>query len=270
MTSIPLISEYMAYLTNEVAFGQFCITNLICGFIMMLFFAFFSMPYGKNYTRGKAWLKIEVNDRLAYLLANIPGPIIYIMLKVLWPRGQLFEISSILYISYYIHRAIIYPFFRHKQSKPWPLESLLYFAITNFLEGSIAARIQVFETKNFPIILQLPCALAFIALAIVTGYYDYYICSLRTHNDSGYRIPTGTLFKYVSGPNYLTELLMWCVYMLFVSFNMQGCAFGMWLLVNITGRAEATHAWYQSFFKSKYPQDRTAYIPFVKNSRWFL
>ncbi|EAX97794.1 3-oxo-5-alpha-steroid 4-dehydrogenase family protein [Trichomonas vaginalis G3] len=270
MSDIPLLTDYMLYLTNQTLFGQFCVANLIIAGIMMIYFAFFSMPYGKNYTRGRAYLKVEVKDRIAFLLANIPGPIIYILLTVSWPRGEIFQIPSLLYIGFYIHRAIIYPFFRRPQSKPWPLESLIYFSVSNFIEGSILARIHVFETKPYPIIVQILFAIVFIALAVVTAYYDYQICQLRTHGDSGYRIPQGTLFKYISGPNYLFELLTWTFYMLFVSFNLEGVSFGLWLLVNITGRAEASHSWYNSFFKTKYPQDRTAYIPFVKNSRWFL
>ena len=270
LDSVPFLPELAHLLMNDNSFGSFTQINLVGSIIMMLFVAFYAIPYGKNYQKGKAYLKLEIPDRPAIIIVNICGPIIYILLKLYWPNATLFDIESLLYIAHYIHRGLVYPFFRSTSSKPWPLESFLYFLITNVCESILLARTQTFSGVNRPIYVKILLAILFIAAAVVAAIHDYKICALRTTGNTGYKIPSGLLFKWVSGPNYLFEIIQWAVYCFFLGGSLSTISFGLWLLVNISGRAEATHAWYTTFFKTKYPKDRTAYIPFVKNSRWFL
>ena len=270
MINLPFIQELAFSLIDDRMYGNFTTANLMFSFLFMVFVAFYSIPYGKNYQRGRSFLKIEIPDRPAFILANIFGPLLFILLKLTWPNGNLLNIESFLYIAHYIHRALIYPFFRSKYSKPWPLESFLYYTITNICEGIIVARAQTFMGINRNIMIQILLALLVIVCAVLAAIHDYRICSLRSSTDTGYKIPQGLCFKWVSGPNYSFEILEWAFYCCFLGANSSMVAFGMWHLVNLTGRAEATHRWYQSFFKSKLPQDRTPYIPFIKDSKFFL
>ncbi len=80
--------------------------------------------------------------------------------------------------------------------------------------------------------------------------------------DKVYRIPRGGLFKYVSNPSYLTELL---------SFT--GFAIATWSLgavfvllvsaANLIPRAFQIHRWYHEKFGAEYPQDRKVLIPYL-------
>ncbi len=77
----------------------------------------------------------------------------------------------------------------------------------------------------------------------ITGYLihvhaDQILNSLRNSKNSGYEIPFGGLFRWISCPNYLGEILEWL------------------------GWAIAHHRWYKSTFK-KYPHKRRALIPFL-------
>lgn len=77
-----------------------------------------------------------------------------------------------------------------------------------------------------------------------------------------YRIPQGGLFRYVSNPSYLTEIL---------SFT--GFAIATWSLgavfvllvsaANLIPRAFQIHRWYQEKFPEDYPKDRKVLIPFI-------
>lgn len=80
--------------------------------------------------------------------------------------------------------------------------------------------------------------------------------------DKVYRIPQGGLFKYVSNPSYLTEL---------ISFT--GFAIATWSLgavfvllvsaANLIPRAFQVHKWYVEKFGDEYPRDRKVLIPFI-------
>ena len=98
-------------------------------------------------------------------------------------------------------------------------------------------------------------------------YSDAIIRNLRSkeeieRGDKIYRIPKGGLFKYVSNPSYLTELL---------SFT--GFAIATWSLgavfvlavsaANLIPRAFQVHKWYKEKFGDEYPQDRKVLIPFI-------
>ncbi|CAA0079061.1 Uncharacterised protein [BD1-7 clade bacterium] len=80
--------------------------------------------------------------------------------------------------------------------------------------------------------------------------------------DKVYRIPQGGLFRFVTNPSYLTELM---------SFT--GFAIATWSLgavfvllvsaANLIPRAFQIHKWYKEKFGDEYPQNRKVLIPFI-------
>ncbi len=99
-------------------------------------------------------------------------------------------------------------------------------------------------------------------------YSDNIIRNLRSkeevqRGEKVYRIPKGGLFKYVTNPSYLTEL---------ISFT--GFAIATWsvgavfvLLVsaaNLIPRAFQVHKWYKEKFGDEYPKERKVLIPFIR------
>jgi hypothetical protein len=238
---------------------------------MMAFVTFKPIPYGKTYTRGSSLLHTELPDRLSVILINLPILIIFVYAQLYFPNGDLFSTPSLLYIGHYVHRSLIYPFFRSTQSKPWPLESFLYFFFINTCLGTIAARGLIFGGIRLPLFIQLPLSIGFVVCAVGAGIHDYKLCLLRKSGDTGYQVPQGLLFKWVSGPNYLLELLQWIFFIWFLPIGFLMMVFGMWLLVNISGRAEWNHdAYTKRLFRNKYPEDRCPYVPFVEKSRWLI
>ena len=271
VVEIPVLADFLQLCRSGDFFDKFMQLALITSIAMLVFITFKAIPYGKNYTRGTSLLRCEVRDRLAVILANLPGPVIFLYAQLYYPNGDVLSVPSLVYLAHYAHRVLVYPWFRSRQSKPWPLESVIYFAVTNFIVGITFARALIFGGTKHPIWLQLILAGACVCFAICAGIHDYKLCSLRTAGDSGYQIPQGLLFKWVSGPNYLMELLEWTVYLFYLPFGFYMAVTGIWLLVNITGRAEANHdAYTKRLFKSRYPEDRCPYVPFIKNSRYVI
>merc|ERR1712083_831839 len=101
-----------------------------------------------------------------------------------------------------------------------------------------------------------------------TGLYinmdsDRILRELRKPGEVGYKIPTGGMFDYVSGANFLGEILEWCGYALAVGGALPGAMFAICTACNIGPRAIAHHKWYLKKFADDYPRDRKALIPFL-------
>jgi steroid 5-alpha reductase family enzyme len=101
----------------------------------------------------------------------------------------------------------------------------------------------------------------FVAGFIVNRWADLALRSLRKPGETGYRIPYGGLFRHVSCPNYLGEVVEWCGWAL-ATWSLPGLAFAVWTFANLAPRARAHHAWYHSNFED-YPAERKALIPWI-------
>ncbi len=84
---------------------------------------------------------------------------------------------------------------------------------------------------------------------------------LRAPGETGYKIPHGGLFEYISCPNYFGEILEWAGWAI-LTWSLAGFVFALWTVANLAPRARSHHKWYQEKF-SDYPPERKALIPFV-------
>ncbi|MBT4068686.1 MAG: DUF1295 domain-containing protein, partial [Candidatus Marinimicrobia bacterium] len=88
---------------------------------------------------------------------------------------------------------------------------------------------------------------------------DNMLFNLRADGATDYKIPQNGLFKWVSCPNYLGELLEWWGWAL-ATWSLAGLSFALWGMANLIPRARANHIWYKEKFFN-YPKDRKALIP---------
>jgi protein-S-isoprenylcysteine O-methyltransferase Ste14 len=82
---------------------------------------------------------------------------------------------------------------------------------------------------------------------------------LKKANPDDYSIPRGGLFRWVSCPNYLGEIVEWLGWAL-LTWSPAGLAFAAWTMANLVPRARAHHRWYRERF-SDYPTKRKALVP---------
>ena len=84
---------------------------------------------------------------------------------------------------------------------------------------------------------------------------------LRQPGETGYKIPRGGTYRWVSCPNYLGEMLQWLGWAI-ASWSLAGAAFAVFTLANLLPRAIAVHRWYKDEFPD-YPPARRAVIPYL-------
>ncbi len=99
----------------------------------------------------------------------------------------------------------------------------------------------------------------FVAGFVINRGADAALRRLRQPGDGGYRVPRGGLYRWISCPNYLGEILVWCGWAL-ATWSLPGLAFALFTAANLAPRARAHHRWYREHFPD-YPAERKALVP---------
>jgi hypothetical protein len=170
-----------------------------------------------------------------------------------------------LYTLHYIHRSFIYPLRINTKGKKMPLIIALSAMLFNSVNTS-SIGYYLSKLSDYPIGYLLQWNFLIGIILFVAGFYINYksddiLIHLRKPNETGYKIPHGFLYKYVSCPNLLGEMLEWFGFMLMV-WNLAGVSFFLWTVSNLLPRALHHHQWYLKKFPD-YPKDRKAVFPFV-------
>ncbi|XP_072608787.1 3-oxo-5-alpha-steroid 4-dehydrogenase 1 isoform X2 [Vulpes vulpes] len=96
---------------------------------------------------------------------------------------------------------------------------------------------------------------------LINIHSDHILRNLRKPGETGYKIPRGGLFEYVTAANYFGEVVEWCGYGL-ASWSIQGGAFALFTFCILLTRAQQHHRWYLEKFED-YPKFRKIIIPFL-------
>ena len=104
-------------------------------------------------------------------------------------------------------------------------------------------------------------AAVFVAGSRINLQSDSILRKLRAPGQNGYAIPFGGLYRWVSSPNYLGEIIQWAGWAL-ATWSTAGLAFLALTIANLAPRARSNQRWYRSEFPD-YPPDRRALIPYL-------
>jgi 3-oxo-5-alpha-steroid 4-dehydrogenase 1 len=222
-------------------------------------------PYGRHMAPGQqgtwpalpAWLLFESPQWFSFALtfwltARDPSPVA-ITLFALWQ-------------AHYIHRAILYPLRMRDRHKGFPVSGVVFGfafnAVNGFINGYAVSHAPHLMSTNW---FGDPRFIGGLVIAL-TGWWinfqaDTILINLRADGSTGYKIPYGGMFRYVSSANYTGEILLWCGWAL-MSFTLAGFTFAIFTISNLLPRALSHHRWYVATFPD-YPKDRKALIPGV-------
>ena len=167
---------------------------------------------------------------------------------------------------HYINRSIIFPLRTRTTDKQIPLvivASAIFFNFMNgFLNGTFLGNFASNYTDDYFISTRFIIGLlVFVIGAFINNQSDNILINLRKPGETGYKIPQGGLFRFVSCPNMLGEMIEWLGFAIMVG-SLPAWSFVLWTAVNLIPRTLDHHKWYLQKF-SDYPQQRKAVIPFV-------
>ena len=175
-------------------------------------------------------------------------------------------VISGLWIVHYFQRVFIFPFRIKTKGKMMPVLVMLMAIFFNMINGYINGYYLGNITNKYTIswlydprfIIGI---LLFITGMIINKQSDHLLRNLRNTGVTTYKIPFGGLYKYISSPNYLGEIIEWTGFAL-LCWNLPALAFCIWTYANLLPRSISHHKWYLSHFK-EYPKDRKVLIPFI-------
>lgn len=224
---------------------------------------FVTAPYGRYGRRG--WGP-TVPARVGWLVMESPAPLVFLAVFAAGPhRGDLVPLAFLaLWQAHYLYRAFGYPFVMRSRAR-LPVTVMAMAIAFNVLNAWINAR-WVSELGSYPAgWLVDPRFLAGVVLfgagLAVNISADRTLRGLRRPGESGYRIPRGGAYRWVSCPNYLGEIVEWFGWAL-ATWSMPGLAFAVYTAANLAPRALDHHEWYRERFPD-YPPQRRALVPFV-------
>jgi len=226
---------------------------------------FVSAPYGKQFRQG--WGP-ALPPRLAWMIMEQPAfwlPLLFFLLGGHGP-GPVRPVFLLLWELHYAQRTFLYPLLLPARGKPFPVLLVALGFLFNALNGYAMGYALFGSGASYaPAWLLSGRFLAGTALFLLgfaaNLHADATLRRLKARGGGAYGIPRGGLFRFVSCPNYLGEIVEWCGFAV-LTWSAPGLAFAFFTFCNLAPRALASHRWYRGHFPD-YPPSRKAFLPFV-------
>ncbi len=265
--NLPPITGYPTYDTIAWISYAFVLSTVLGAFVM-------DTPYGRF---GSVKWGIRLNPKWGWFLMELPATLAFF--PIFFLGKNCFEtVPLILCFIWFVHygnRGFLFPLSMrvHPDAKKTfnilvVSIGMLVTAIHGYLNARYFSEISTQYTIDW---LSDP---RFI-IGIIIYYYgfinnlrsDQILRNLRPKDgeeiaaEDRYKIPYGGWFKYVSCPQYLSELIAWTGFAIF-TWSPGGIFILGISAANLIPRAFQTHKWYKEKFPD-YPKERKALIPFL-------
>lgn len=227
---------------------------------ILLFFT--PAPYGRHIRHGWGF---TVSNKLGWVIMEAPAPVVMAVCFILGDfTNAVGIVFLVLWEAHYLHRAFIYPFGLRGRDKRLPLVIVAFGFIFNLMNGYLNGRYLFTFSGGYDVAWLVDPRFVLGTALFIIGYVvnrraDYILRGLRRPGESGYRVSQDRLYRWVSSPNYLGEIIIWTGWAL-ATWSLPALAFAVWTVANLVPRAKAHHAWYRHAFPD-YPPERKALLP---------
>ncbi len=235
----------------------------ITGAVTFLVLLFVSAPYGRHSRKG--WGPTLPN-RWGWFLMEFPALLVFswFFLSRQDPIPRVTWIFFAAYAGHYLYRSLIYPWRTRTRTKRMPVVVALMAVFFNLVNGyfnghyfAVFAGEYTLEWLTDPRFLS--GGILFAGGVFLNQWSDQKLLRLRSEKHEGYRIPHGGMFRFVSCPNFLGELIEWTGFAV-MTWSPAAAVFALWTFFNLVPRAWDHHRWYRNTFPD-YPPERKAIIP---------
>ena len=228
---------------------------LLCAVVVFPVLFFIVAPYGRHARPG--WGP-TMPAKLAWLVMEAVS---FFLFVVLWaPRWgtPLVGALGLLWVLHYGQRTFVFSLLMRDENKRKPLLTVVMAMVFNTL-NAVGNAVGLVE-RPLDLFFALGVALFFVGMGI-NLHADHVLRGLRRPGETGYSVPHGGLYRWVSSPNYLGEMLEWVGFAI-AAQTLAGWAFVAFTIANLAPRALSNHRWYLAKFPD-YPAARRALIPLV-------
>lgn len=236
---------------------------LAFGAISLPLLFFVTAPYGRHLRKG--WGP-TMPAKLGWIIMEAPSPIGFAIVFFMYrPEGIVPWVLFGLWELHYVYRTFIFPLRMRGSGKRKPVLTAVFAFLFNCANGPMNAYgVTVLGAHLTSDWLGNPLFIAGVVVYFVgwsiNHHADAVLRNLRKPGESGYKIPYGGFYRFISCPNYFGEIVEWIGFALAASTS-AAWAFAFFTAANLVPRAVAHHRWYREEFED-YPR-RKAVIPFV-------
>jgi 3-oxo-5-alpha-steroid 4-dehydrogenase 1 len=225
------------------------------GVFPLLFFV--TAPYGRHFRPG--WGP-ALGSKIGWIAMEWPSVFVFALVWMANPRFDtpMVRVLGLLWVIHYLQRTFLFSLLRKDSEKRQSVLTVAMGMAFNAINatGNAAG----LTDRPFDGLFFLGVALFIVGL-LVNVHSDHVLRALRAPGESGYKVPFGGAFTYVSAPNYLAEIVEWLGFAL-AAQTLAAWAFAAFTFANLAPRALANHRWYREKFP-EYPARRRALIPFL-------
>ena len=252
---------------DKSTFDIICYAWILLALAVHIIMFYITAPFGRH-TSDK-WGK-TIDNKTGCVLMELPSLLImtgflffgsYSLQSFAW-------ILFAVWILHYFNRTFIYPFRIKATPKKMPVfivVNAIFFNLVNAgLNGYYLAELAPVEKYNTAWLQQpsfIVGASLFVCGMLINLKSDSILINLRKPGETGYKIPNGFLFRYVSSPNLFGEIIEWTGFAV-MAWNLPALSFMIWTFANLVPRAKNHHDWYHKNFKD-YPSERKIVFPFL-------
>lgn len=222
---------------------------------------FVTAPYGRHSKN----IGTMVPNKLAWILMESPALFLFMYFFITGTAEKTIVhwIFFALFSMHYINRTYIWPLKIRSKGKKMPL--LIVFSafgfnlMNGFINGYFLGNFAFYDINwmwSIPFIIGVSL---FIFGFIINVRSDNRLIGMRKEGETGYKIPVGGFFEYVSSPNIFGEIIEWLGWGI-MTWSLPTLSFTIWTFANLLPRALDHHKWYKANFED-YPKDRKAVFP---------
>ena len=209
-----------------------------------------------------------IGNSLGWVIMESPAIWCFSLVFLMGVHHQAFAAWCLwgLWLFHYLNRGVVYPLRLRTKGKTIPVLIVLFAFGFQLINGTLnGLSLGLYGHKYTVMWLTQPCFLVggilFFTGWAVTTASDEILLNLRNPGQTDYSIPYGGLFRWVSCPNFLGEIIQWTGWAI-MCWNLAALSFAVWTVANLVPRALAHHRWYRQHFAG-YPQNRKAVFPWV-------
>jgi len=242
---------------NGIIIGWFLLT-----IVTLLILVFISAPYGRH-SRG-GWGP-SINNKLGWIIMEAPAPVVFLLLFIIGSNAITLTtiVFLILWQMHYVHRAFIYPFSLRSKIEGIPVLIIAFGFIFNAVNSYLNGRYMFTLSGGYGNDWLSDPRFIFGVLLFISGFMINRQADQILHDmsarESGYSIPYGGFYRWISSPNYFGEIIIWSGWAL-ATWSLPAIAFAIWTAANLVPRARSHQEWYHDNFPD-YPSERKALLP---------
>jgi 3-oxo-5-alpha-steroid 4-dehydrogenase 1 len=249
----------------DTAFRFILLGGLVSAVFVFVSLFFVVAPYGRHIRKG--WGP-SLPAQVGWIVMESPSVFLFAYWCISGPHG-ISGAALLLFLMWelhYVHRTFIWPFRLRAHGKRTPVFIVLSAIGFNLYNAYINGRWigdysggYTWEWVRDPRFVV--GTIVFFSGMAINMHADHVLFTLRKPGETDYKVPQGGLYRWISCPNYLGEILEWSGWAI-AAWSPAGLVFAIWTFANLAPRALSNHRWNVAKVPG-YPAKRWALVPYL-------